>query len=576
MIISSLRDKIEEILEKEHGQLKKGVSVEIPPPNFGDFAINCHSLRKILGMDSSDSVMDVVEHLYNELKREEKKEEWLFHVTPEKHGYVSFFVDYYKLAFFVFKKINEEGDKYGLGNVGNGKKVMIEYPSQNTHKEFHIGHLRNVCIGNCLVELYKKSGFEVIPVNYLNDFGRHVVKCLWAIQKFHKDEEPSDNKQKWLGQVYAEAEEKLKDNEGAKEELDELQKKLEDHDPEIWELFKKTRDWSVEGFDRILAELGTKHEKVFFESDIKEKGQKIVDELLKKDIAKEGEGGAIIVDLEDDSLDIALIRKSSGAGVYMTSDLALAKEKFENYDVEESINITGNEQDFYFKQLFKILELYGFKPKMTHIGYGLVNLPSGKMSSRKGNVILYEDLRDQVMDKMLRETKKRHDDWDEEKIKNNAEKLTQAVLKFTMQKHESNKVVSFDFDEAVSFEGFSAPYILYVVARINSLLKKSKAESRKPKVNFSLLEEVEEKRLLLLIAEYPEIIKKALERYNPSTITKYCFDLAKAFNDYYNKYRITDAESEELVRMRMAVCGSVKFVLENALNLLSIETVEEM
>jgi arginyl-tRNA synthetase len=294
---------------------------------------------------------------------------------------------------------------------------------------------------------------------------------------------------------------------------------------------------------------------------------------------------SIIVDLNKYNLDIALVRKSTGGGVYMTSDLALSEEKFKCYDIEESINITATEQNFYFKQLYKVLELNGFDKKMTHIGYGLVNLPSGKMASRAGNVILYEDLRDQVFTYLQKETKARHsgsssvqanaDKWSEEKINETAHTLTMAVLKFTMQKHEADKVVTFDFDEAVSFDGFSAPYILYTVARINSLQRKFGVEKVEI-ADFSLFSEDEVKNLVLKMSDFPEIVIKSLENYNSSVIAKYAFDLAKLYNDFYNKHSVLNAESEELVKARLYLSLKVQETLTKALGLLTIDTVSEM
>ena len=215
---------------------------------------------------------------------------------------------------------------------------------------------------------------------------------------------------------------------------------------------------------------------------------------------------------------------------------------------------------------------------MTHVGYGLVNRPEGKMSSRAGNVILYEDLRDEIFALLKKETQNRHSDWSKKKIEQNAFTLTLAVLKFTMQKHEAAKVITFDLKEAVSFEGFSAPYVLYVVARINSLLRKAKfkVQSSKFKVDAKLIVEPEEKRLLLLMGGYSEMLEKARESYNPSVVTRYCFDLAQAFNDYYNKHKILTAENKALVVARLVLCADVKKVLEKALGLLTIETVKEM
>lgn len=487
--------------------------------------------------------------------------------------YVNFFFDTEAVAQAVIGEVLAQGENYGRHNAGAGKKVMIEYPSQNTHKEFHIGHLRNVCIGNTLVQLFRAAGYDVQPVNYINDFGSHVAKCLWGIKKWHAHEEPNpEEAQRWLGEVYAEASRYLEDHVEDKAEVDAIQLQLEAQDPAIWPLFEKTRDWSLTGFKHIQEELGCAHKVLFLESQVKARGQELVDELLAKGIAKEGERGAIIIDLSADNLDIALLRKSTGAGVYMTSDLALAEQKFGSHDIAESINVTAIEQIFYFKQLFRVLQLNGFKHQMTHIGYGLVTLPEGKMSSRKGNVILYEGLRDQVMAYMQEEVGKRHTDWMEEKIDEVARVLTQAVLKFTMQKHEATKTIAFNFDEAVSFEGFSAPYLLYMVARINSILRKQKPTAGPAQG----LTQPAEKQLVLQLARYPEVVQKALSEYNPSTLTNYAFELAQSFGSFYHQHSILEAENPAIVNARLQLVTATRQVLVQTLDLLTIRTVEEM
>ena len=572
-----IEEKIKEALY--HAGVQGDIIFSQPPkPEMGDLAFACFDLAKKEGKNPVEIARELAGRIV---------ETRLIASVQAFGPYVNFYLNAGEVAKLVICEVNKKN--YGASDFGKRKKMMIEYPSQNTHKEFHIGHLRNVCIGNTLMQLYKKSGYKIVPVNYINDFGAHVVKCLWWIMRKGRDALQcvcTENRQRWLGEMYAEASNYIKEHTvetqnlaslQIKSELDELQKKLEKKDHETMKLFKETRKWSLDGFKKIDKELGLKYKEIFLESDVKDGGQKIVDELLAKKIAQVGERGAIIIDLTQCGLDIALIRKSTGAGVYLTSDFGLAIKKFKKYKVDESINITGSEQDFYFKQLFKVLELYGFKHKMSHIGYGLVNLPSGKMSSRAGNVILYDDLRDEVFARMLAEAQTRHTDWSKKKMEKTALVLTMAILKFTMQKHEANKVITFDLKEAVSFEGFSAPYLLYVVARINSLLRKSKVH-KVCKVHKVLakLATSEEKKLLMLIGEYGEVVKKAMENKNPSVIAKYCFDLAQAFNDFYNKHSVLSAENKELTLARLALCGAVKKVLVDALGLLTIDVVEEM
>lgn len=542
-----------------------------PKSEMGDLALSCFALAKESGRKPNEIAAEIAEELNKKLKANS-----VLKKAQAFGPYVNFFLDPAVIAGLTINSIQKEKDSFGNSIVGKGKKVIIEYPSNNTHKEFHIGHFRNVCIGNTLVQLYSRSGYTVYPVNYLNDFGNHVAKCLWGLRKFHANEKPPENKQKWLGEIYAEASLYLKGHPEVGEEVAAIQQQLEAKDKKIWPLFMETRDWSIEKFEEIFEELKAKHVAVFYEKDIKAKGQKIVDQLLQRGIATVGEGGAIIVDLSQYKLDIALVRKSNGVGLYLTSDLPLAEEKFKKFKADESIVITGQEQVFYFKQLYKILELMGVKKKLTHLSYGLVTLPKGKMSSRTGNVILYEDLRDQVFEKMYGETSARHTDWPQKKIKITAQKLTQAALKFDMLKHEVGKNIIFDIKEATSVEGFSGPYLLYVVARINSLVIKAKNEKIKSGKNLSGLVSDEEKKLAQFMGEAEAVITKALAQYNPSVITRYCFELAQMFNDFYNKHSVLNAETKELATARLALSLSVKQALENMLSVLTIDTCEEM
>lgn len=541
-----------------------------PKPEMGDAAFPCFTFAKERKMSPAEAANDL------SIKVQNHGSHFLSEIKP-LGPYVNFFVRPTAVIEHVVSEVLKKQERYGENTGGEGRSVMIEYPSNNTHKEFHIGHFRNVCIGNTLVQLYKRDGYTVYPINYLNDFGAHVAKCLWALKKFHTKEKVPENKQAWLGEIYAEAGRYLKEHPEEAPEVAAVQKKLEAHDKTIWPLFLKTRRWSIERFDELFKELGVKHVAVFYEKDLKEHGQKIVDELLDKKIAEVGEGGAIIVDLTQYGLDIALLRKSNGAGLYLTSDLPLAEEKFKKFDVDESIVITGQEQVFYFKQLYKILELLGFKKKLIHLSYGLVNLPEGKMSSRTGNVILYEALRDEVFERMTKATAERHGNWSKLRVAKVAKVLTQAALKFDFQKHESVKTITFDVKEATSFEGYSGPYVLYVVARINSLLAKAtKKPTPRSKINYDLLVQPEEKQLALRLGEYSQMMHKALADYNPSVVARYAFDVAQAFNDFYNKQSILNAGNDKLVAARLALCQAVRQVLENTLSLLTIETVVEM
>lgn len=540
-----------------------------PKPEMGDLAFACFDIAKGQGKNPAEVAKAIAGFI---------KPEGAIERVAAFGPYVNFFLNAGELAKTVVNEVKKQGAQYGANQSGAGKKVLIEYPSNNTHKELHVGHLRNICLGNALVKIFSANGFKVIPINYLNDFGAHVAKCLWGLQKFHAGETPPrGGEQKWLGQIYAEASQYLEAHPEEKKQVYELQTKLEARDKSVWKLYQTTRAWSIAGFEAAFKELGVIHKRIFYEQDVKDAGQKIVDDLLQKGIAAVGEGGAIIVDLKKYGLDIGLLRKSNGAGLYLTSDLGLAVAKNKKYSgAAESIHITGSEQIFYFKQLFKILELAGYKYKMTHIPYGLVSLASGKMSSRLGNVILYEQVRDEVFAKVMAETKNRHPQWSEKKLAHTARTIAFAAIKFDFLKHEAEKNITFDAESAASFDGFTGPYVLYTVARINSIARKAKEEKIKTKPDWSLLAAAEEKRLSLQMTQYGDVVVKAFENYNPSVIVKYAFDLAKAYNDFYNKHSVLKAENAALAAARLELSAAVKQTLENSLALLTIDLVKEM
>lgn len=566
-MIQQIKRQIKDVLAQK--EIETQVPIKKPPqPEMGDLSFPCFQPAQNEAENPKKLAKRLTELNFNEPIN-------YFSKVEAAGPYLNFYLDTKLLAEKFIQKLNNQSKEY-FDKKEKHKKVMIEYPSPNTHKRFHVGHLRNVCIGNCLRELYKTQGYKVIPVNYVNDLGAHVAKSIWGIQNLYDGKVPEENIQEWLGKVYSESAQKIEKNEHAQKEVEEIKGKIEEEDKKVRELFLKTRDKSLKAFQEILDELNVEHETTYFESDMIERGQEIIDELLEEGIAKEGKKGAIIVDLEEYGLDTAIVRKRDGMGLYITGDLALAEEKFNTYpDLDESIYITGNEQQHHFKQLFKILELFGFDKKMTHIGYGLISLESGKMSSREGSVILYEELKQKVYKKLQTETKNRHPDWKKDKINNTAEKLTQAVLKFDLQKHEAKKNITFDIEEATNFNGYSAPYVLYVYARINSLKEKADINLNQVEIDYTQLNKDLDHKLLTKMTRLEETIDQSFNNYDPAKITKFCFDLAQLFNDYYSKHQII-TKNKKKTKARLFLVDSVQTTLKKALGILTIEPIEEM
>ncbi|MEI6596909.1 MAG: arginine--tRNA ligase, partial [bacterium] len=463
--------------------------------------------------------------------------------------------------------------KYGLNNIGKNKKVMVEFSNANTHKEYHVGHLRNICYGDAVTKIIIANGYKAMTVSYINDFGIHAAKTLWAFSKFYKKEKLFLNKGYFLGKVYVRACQELENNETAKAEVVEIMKKIENRSGTDYKAWQKTRKWSIDGFNKIYKELDVKFEHIFYESETIDKGLDVVAKLYNKHFFVKSQG-AIIADLNKYDLGVLVILRSDGTALYPVADLSLAEEKFKKYKIDKSIYVVDIRQSLYFKQLFKIMELLGHKKEMLHLGYEFVKLPEGMMSSRTGNVITYEDLRARSFKKAISETKKRHKKWGEKKIIEVVNKLVNGALKFEMLKVGADKVITFDIDQALRFDGYTAAYLQYTSARIQSILRKVKGKNIK-KINYKNLAEPKEIELINKLAKYPETVIIAGKNYDPSELAKYLFELAQYFNDYYHAITVLKAK-DEIKQARLVLITAVEQTLKNGLGLLGIETMEEM
>ncbi|KYC49654.1 MAG: Arginine--tRNA ligase [Candidatus Methanofastidiosum methylothiophilum] len=444
---------------------------------------------------------------------------------------------------------------------------MVEYSQPNTHKSFHIGHLRNVCLGDALANIMEFSGYETVRANYIGDVGAHVAKCLWGYMKFYDGVIPENNRGEFLGKVYSEADNKLKESEEYQEEYKVVLKNLYEGDKRTIDVWQMTKEWSLEEFNRIYQELGVNFDIFLYESEVKDEGTKIAKELLDKGVAKEKDG-AVIVDLKDYGLDEFVILRSDGTALYSTKDLALAERKFQDFKIDLSLYVVGSEQKFYFKQLFKTLELMGFKQaqRCFHLSYELVMLEEGKMSSREGNVVLYSELKDVVKKEALNQVRERNI--------SNADTISEIVtigaLKYSMMK-DNNKRIIFNWKKALDFEGDTAPYIQYAHARASSILNKIGKLDQKFEI-----EDLNEKeyKLVFMLSEFPEVVEKASIDYRPDYVSNYVYDLAKCFNEFYHECHVINAETNKV--FRASLVKATKMVLHNALALLGIKAPEEM
>lgn len=568
--LENIKSAIVKDLKKRHAflnALDEDALVYPPDTKFGDIALPCFAFAKSSGKNPAELArMIAAGEVYASM--------WVQAVNAAG-PYVNFVLKSDMVAGALFAAL-KKNKKFGANNLGKGERVMIEYPSPNTHKEFHVGHVRNVCLGVALTNLYEASGFKMVQVDYTNDLGAHVAKCLWALQKFHQGEKPPLGREaRWLGAIYAEGAQKLEEHTEYAPEVSEVLQKLEARERAIYALWKKTRAWSIKGMNVYLKELGVHYKREFFESEVKDEGKKIVAELLKKGVAQKSQG-AVIIDMDAQGLGVMLLLKSDGTGLYATSDLALARKKFKLFKIDRSINITDVRQSLYFKQLFRALALSGFTQKMTHIGYEFVRLPEGAMASRTGRVVLYEDMRDEIIAAAAEETRTRHPEWSARKVHYTAYTLALAGLKFGMLKYDPGKVIVFDKKESLSFEGFTGPYLLYTLARMNSLLKKVRGTAGRGSADPSILVASQEKQLVFLCLQLPEVVKSAVENNNPSELAHYAYKLCQLFAAFYEQCPVMRAPDEGVKRARAALVEITRGVLERSLNLLGIPLIKEM
>jgi len=531
-------------------KVKVDIDDIVTPPDekMGDFSFACFGTKKLKG-----------ENKY-------------FGKIEAAGPYINFFVKANMIAKLTAETIAKEKREFGKNKIGRNKKIMVEFSQPNTHKEFHIGHSRGTLLGQSLVNILMASGYRVISANYFNDTGAHVAKWLWAYTKFHDKEEPRENIAAFMNRVYQEANEKIAESEEYKKEVSVIKQKLEQGDKELIKIWKKTRQWSINQFKEVYKILKIDFDVYFYESEEEDAGKKLVKELVGQGVANESQG-AIIVDLEKYHLGVFLILKSDGTSLYSTHDLPLAEKKFKKYKIEESWYVVDVRQTMYFKQLFKTLELMGFDKPMRHVDYEFVSTPEGVISSRRGEVPTFMNLYNYVVDMAAVSTRERHSDWPENKVRQIAQKIALSAIKYEMLKSSRGREIVIDPQKALSFEGFTGPYLLYTLARINSILKKEKP--RKIKDWKSIVIAPLEKQLVIKMLTFSEIVAESAKTAQPSIVAQYLFELAQKFAEFYHEINVLKAEEPEKT-WRLGLIKDIKHVLENGLDLLGIEFLEEM
>lgn len=516
------------------------------------------------------------------------------HVEAVK-GYLNL---YYSTSVYTNRVISEvltKASDYGRGEAQK-ERVMVEYAQPNTHHSFHIGHFRNAILGEVLSRLMEFAGFPTIRASYPGDIGLGVITVLWMYQKFYQGQEPQGihERGQWLLKLYIEATRLLepKENETAEEkalresyemERRELYRRWDNGDPQVRSLWQTTREWSLEELRDILKLLNIHIEVWFFESEVDEPSKLIVDELIQKGIADdERPDGPVIVRIDEklglkkEKYRTNVILRSDGTTLYLTKDLALAKIKFEQYGVDRSIYVIDVRQSLHMQQTFKILELWGFKQaeKCYHLGYGFVSLPEGAMSARRGRLMLFKDVADEAMRRVLLEIEQKNPDLPQTEREKVAQQVGLGAMVYAMLSVDNNKDIIFDMDSALNFDGRTGPYIQNAHVRASSILRKAGGVPELASYEANLTQH--EIQLIELISRFPAVVQQAANEYRPLIMASYAYELADAFHSFYHAVPVLQAETAQTRNSRILLVAAARQTLANALHLLDIAAPEVM
>jgi arginyl-tRNA synthetase len=499
----------------------------------------------------------------------------LSHIEAVK-GYLNLYFSTAEYARRVVDTVLVEDGDYGRG-AETHETVMVEYSQPNTHKSFHVGHLRNVILGGSICRILEFAGNDVIRANYLGDIGLHVVKWMWNYLKNHEGEQPGEDKTHWMNDIYAEADRLFQEPEN-EAEVRALYARWNARDPEIVDLWKRTREWSLEGFEQIYDLMGEHFDRIYFESEVEDSGSELVEKLIADGLATDGRPEEpVFIDLDkalgtDDEYRVLVILRSDGSSLYATKDLPLAIKKFEEYGLDRSIYVIDVRQSLYLKQIFKTLALLGYEwaDKLYHLAYELVNLPGNvTMASREGTVVLFDDLVKEATRRAKAIVEEKNPELSEDAKESIALAVALGALKYTMLSRDNTKVVTFDWDAALDFNGQAAPYIQYAHVRAGSILRKA-GEEMPAEVPFPADLEKTEVNLIELMTRLPAEVQRAAADLRPLVIANLAFDLAKAFNDFYNTCQVLNAEPN-VRAYRLRLVAAAKQVIATSLNLLGIE-----
>lgn len=500
---------------------------------------------------------------------------------------------------YLNKLYKEQISQDGFGVfTPNGKKVMVEYSSPNTNKPLHLGHVRNNLLGYSVAEILSANGYDVIKANLVNDRGIHICKSMLAWKKFGQGETPESTCLKGdhlVGKYYVifdkeyknqiqelkaagQDEEEAKKNAPLIKEAQQMLQQWEAGNEDVIQLWRTMNSWVYAGFDETYKNLGVDFKKYYYESDTYLLGKDIIDEGLVKEVFFKKEDNSVWIDLTAEGLDEKLVLRGDGTSVYITQDLGTAQLKYNDFGMDESLYVVGNEQDYHFKVLFLILEKLGksWAKGLFHLSYGMVDLPSGKMKSREGTVVDADDLIDEMVETAKSRTEElgKVDGFSETEKNELYRMIGLGALKYFLLKVEPKKRLLFDPNESIDFQGHTGPFIQYTHARIRSIISKVGTES----FEFNSPESftATERELILSLNRYPQVIAAAAKDFSPAQIANYVYELAKLYNKFYHEEPILKLDDEELKKFRLSLSVTTGSVIKRGMRLLGIDVPERM
>jgi len=544
-----LKEKIAKSLEVGINEIEESLE-------YGDFAYPCFNLSKKLKKDPKEIAKELAEKIKIEF------------IDIKPIGpYLNFYVRWNEFGQKILEEINE---KYGFDKAN--KTAVIDLSSPNPAHPFHMGTIRSTILGESLSRILESQGWNVKRFCYINDLGKQAAILLLGYQMLGNNKKPEGKPDVWLGDLYFKINQKMAEDTKLEEKAEEILKKYEKGDKEIKKLAEKVLNWCLEGFKENWEKLGIKFKDIFFESSAIKESYKVIEQLKSKNLVFKSEG-AIVLKLEPE-LPNTIILRSDGTGLYLTRDTATTLWKFKQYKPDLNIWVVAEDQKLHFQQQFKTIQLLGYEDfvkKCVHLAYSMVLLEGKKMSARKGHMVLWDDIIKEGFEKALKEVEKRWKLSEKEKEKR-ANAIALSSIVYFIAKYSPEKIVNFSWENALRFEGDTGPYLQYTYARANSILEKA---GKVKNFDTKNLKEEKELKIIKFLSKYPSILKKSAKELRPHFLANYLYDLADAFNEFYQFLPVLKAE-EKLKNARLKLVEAFRTVFKSGLYLLDIPVLEKM